>query len=105
LIGDSTLFAKNWEVSVVVWFINSEKRMQFRTLVAFTLFAIVAAASSTEKPVNKADKATDKPKTPTKPKPTKKPKTPTKPKPTKKPKPSKPETKKPVATKAPVKKD
>jgi hypothetical protein len=75
--------------------------MQFRTLLTVTLFAIAAAASPTLKPVDKADKATSKPKTPTKPKPTT---TPTKPKPTKKPKPSKPTTKKPVTTKGPVKK-
>jgi hypothetical protein len=56
--------------------------MQFRTLLTVMLFAIAAAASPTLKPLDKADKAT------------------TKPKPTKKPKPSKPTT----TTKGPVKK-
>ena len=73
--------------------------MQFRTLVSLTLFAMAVAASPTEMPDDKTAKATDKPKTPTKPKPT------NKPKPTKKPKPAKPTTKKPVASKGPVKKE
>jgi hypothetical protein len=73
--------------------------MQFRTLVTLTLFAMTVAASPTTKPDDKTAMVTNKPKAPTKPKPT------NKPKPTKKPKPAKPTTKKPVASKGPVKKE
>jgi hypothetical protein len=61
--------------------------MQFRTLVALTLFALAASAPTNKPKEEKTGKTTGKPKPTSKPKPTKK-----------------PGSKKPVASKGPVKK-